>query len=797
MKIRYYLLLVVGVMTTLLFLSSFVVEGLLLKDRITTMRAKSLAKVEEQIEKRRSYLVTYVEEALAKKLAQIDSVLEAISSYKTLSDWFAPTEEHLEKGTWHSSASLIQQDEWIHFVQNTAGPKLLSLIIPEQGPFFKIRAETIEEGLAWIYVLGTNSFPLPFLGIQVPLKSADHGDEKVFNADPVDQAYFIYSLERLRNVDLESEASVDHAMLQVPLPSSADVDETRFCDLFAKAVEFAKKQSLPKLSIEWSEIFFAEKDTKELSFKEKTEEYLQEKLQYSSELFLLWQATLLQQAGVFGEGTTGASWPDAITFATGRQGESRICFLEPILNFSAPVFDDEAFFAKYPPKEGSFVSSGSRVVQSPTQNQAFLVNTASVSLGEKRRGLLTVGFDLYGLLEDVVANFNQYGFVVSGGKVVINRPFPGAPMIPSDVLEKAIQDKLNMQGGSFIAGGRKFYFSKIAPDPALDMSFFLLEREDGPSLVFQRVQEEITTKLQQFVMQRNVVELLSLIILWLLLLYASKRITRPIVALASCFSLVKEEEWDQINLPQMEFKKDNEIKKLYDAFFEMIKGLKEKEKVTAILNKVVSEEVAKEILKGEVKLGGEERTVTILFADIRGFTHLTQNMPPHEVICFLNKCMTKLSSSIESHQGVIDKYMGDGVMAIYGAPIAFEESSLHAIISGLEAMAQLARWNLERKEAELPLVHVGIGIHTGPVCAGNMGAKHRLNYTVIGSNVNMASRLCSSALESEVLITEATYLEEGVKERIEVEDKGKMTFKGFDEPVQVYRVLRLKEGVPS
>ena len=156
--------------------------------------------------------------------------------------------------------------------------------------------------------------------------------------------------------------------------------------------------------------------------------------------------------------------------------------------------------------------------------------------------------------------------------------------------------------------------------------------------------------------------------------------------------------------------------------------------------------------------------------------------------------MTKLSHVIEENKGVIDKYLGDGIMALYGAPVSYKESPLCAVISGLQMISVIQKWDEERvKKGQIPL-NIGIGIHTGTVCAGNMGALNRLNYTVIGSHVNMASRLCYVAGPGDLLITSDTYLHICVQKNVEVEDMGFMSFKGFDEKKQVYKVLGLKDA---
>lgn len=135
---------------------------------------------------------------------------------------------------------------------------------------------------------------------------------------------------------------------------------------------------------------------------------------------------------------------------------------------------------------------------------------------------------------------------------------------------------------------------------------------------------------------------------------------------------------------------------------ELIKRLEklshEKQQVRDVLNKVVSEEIADEALKGNIQLGGEERKVTVFFSDIRGFTRMTEKMSPKEVIQFVNGCMAKVSEKIDKFGGVIDKYVGDEVMALFGAPLEKKESALNAIKSAVDTIEDLKAWNSERKK---------------------------------------------------------------------------------------------------
>ena len=150
--------------------------------------------------------------------------------------------------------------------------------------------------------------------------------------------------------------------------------------------------------------------------------------------------------------------------------------------------------------------------------------------------------------------------------------------------------------------------------------------------------------------------------------------------------------------------------------------------------------------------------------------------------------MTKISACIDRHGGCVDKYIGDEVMALFGAPVAKEDSALQAVHAALEIVAVLKAWNQERGAAGQPSVEMGIGIHTGTMLVGNMGAENRLNYTVIGSNVNLAARICSAAKGMQILISGDTLQEHGVKEAFSIEEMSPITLKGFSLPIALYQI---------
>lgn len=208
-----------------------------------------------------------------------------------------------------------------------------------------------------------------------------------------------------------------------------------------------------------------------------------------------------------------------------------------------------------------------------------------------------------------------------------------------------------------------------------------------------------------------------------------------------------------------------------------------------VLGKYVSEEVAKEILKKgydeKLLARGKRREITILFADIRGFTSLSEKLSPEKVVDLLNLYLGEITKIIFKHGGTIDKYIGDAVMAVWNAPLEQKDHLLLAIKAGLEMQEAIKKISGRRKLK----VGYGIGINSGPAVVGNIGSEKRLEYTAIGDAVNLASRMCSLAQAGEVVIPKGVY--EKIKEKIIVEDLGKFKVKGKEKEIRVYKVIKI------
>jgi Adenylate cyclase, family 3 (some proteins contain HAMP domain) len=234
----------------------------------------------------------------------------------------------------------------------------------------------------------------------------------------------------------------------------------------------------------------------------------------------------------------------------------------------------------------------------------------------------------------------------------------------------------------------------------------------------------------------------------------------------------------------------DEIGQLALSFNEMADGLAQKERYRTILNQVADEEVAQKLISGEITLGGELRDVSVLFCDIRGFTPLTQNMPPGEVIEMLNEHMTALTRVVKEHNGVLNNFVGDLLVAIFGAPVPRDNYTHDAAHCALRLIEERTHLN----QSSCYKLQIGVGLATGNVVAGGMGSSDRFHYTVLGERVNLASRLCSQATGGEVLIDQNT--RERLGESIIVEAASALKLKGFSEPVQAFKLLAI-QGIPA
>ncbi len=237
----------------------------------------------------------------------------------------------------------------------------------------------------------------------------------------------------------------------------------------------------------------------------------------------------------------------------------------------------------------------------------------------------------------------------------------------------------------------------------------------------------------------------------------------------------------------------NEIGYLAESFNSMTKKLDEAEFIKTVFKRYVTSQVAEKLIsdRSSLKLNGERRSVSILFTDIRGFTKLSTILPPEKIISLLNTYFAPLIDIIFSYEGVLDKFLGDGLLAFWNAPLNQENFTFRAVEAALDIRKKVMEINRERSERGEVVVDMGIGLNIGEVIAGNIGSSKRMEYTVVGAPVNIASRIQGLAHGCKIYTTEevAKLIEEKYEVKKVMEN---VEIKGVVNPVNIYEIIGRK-----
>ncbi|NEQ34319.1 MAG: adenylate/guanylate cyclase domain-containing protein, partial [Leptolyngbya sp. SIO4C5] len=223
----------------------------------------------------------------------------------------------------------------------------------------------------------------------------------------------------------------------------------------------------------------------------------------------------------------------------------------------------------------------------------------------------------------------------------------------------------------------------------------------------------------------------------------------------------------------------------------VLEDISQEKRMKTTLYRYMTPGVAERVMQlGEDSLMvGERREVTVLFSDIRGYTTLTENLEASQVVSLLNDYFETMVEAVFAYEGTLDKFIGDALMAVFGAPLPLENHAWGAIQSALDMRRRLERFNHDRISKQLPDIRIGIGISSGEVVSGNIGSQKKMEYTVIGDGVNLSSRLegITKQYGCDIVISEHTY--ELCKAQIWVRELDRIRVKGKNEPVRIYELI--------
>jgi class 3 adenylate cyclase len=749
MKIRYRLFLVLGALFVICYLIAIAIQAYVTNSSIKKAQKGVVQQLEEMHREKRMRIEDFLSSIIAERFSQIETLLMSVSSYPPQAEVFLDGEN-----SWQNLGGLLYSNKWLDFLrQSNAGFTDTSLFIDKR---YLKKANLTAQAQDDPSIIKIESEGKEWVGIVLPfeLLSSEAGSGK---KEPI-MPFLLFTQEQIQtlaNVSLPLENTKEWAPIVQKIEG-----------LIAKASKMNSWEAVTPTAITIPDT------NQEVQLFDR---HLQEWIERSDQVIMTRLLAELAGLQLFGKDPSEKDFPKGMVSFSGQSTLGSLLISEDAL-FQGVELD------KVPipllSKEFPFVPS----VYMICDESLILGSSLSLQSGNKN-GELTIGICLREIAQDLSSEFDMPFFCVLNGKIFLQ-----GTKWDNLLQEFPLERIASKDSGVIDIDDNAVFFMRMKPLPGIDLEFVAVNYAKIEFAFLDYFETGAKQVLSEISKRMWMVAVSAMILALLFLNRLAKRITEPVSKLAAAASAVSKGKLQEVTLPKIRIDRKDEIHTLYSSFDDMVQSLKDKEKVRAALNKVVSPVIASEILKSEMELGGERKKVCIWFADIRGFTKITETMKPEQVIVMLNHCMTRVSHIIDENKGVIDKYVGDEVMALFGIPNANSDDALRAIQSAIEVQQLLKRWNQERQAEGKPAVQMGIGIDIGDVLAGNMGATDRQNYTVLGRHVNIASRLCSIAAPGQVLITESMVSSPGVRDRYLINEVGKESLKGFTEPIVVYEV---------
>lgn len=293
------------------------------------------------------------------------------------------------------------------------------------------------------------------------------------------------------------------------------------------------------------------------------------------------------------------------------------------------------------------------------------------------------------------------------------------------------------------------------------------------------------------IQRRNIYILIIALCISLAIMFLfSKTITNPILNLLDATNRLAHGNYDV----KVSEKNNDEVGLLSKNFIRMSEGLKEREKVKDALGRFVNPAIVEMVLSKDLKLGGERKNCAIFFSDIRNFTSISEKLSPEEVVEFLNEYMTLMVECIDMTFGVVDKFIGDAIMATWGATESFGNVVENSLNCAILMRRELIKFNKNRgKDPKKPIIKIGCGINYGPAIAGQIGSENRLEFTVIGDAVNLASRIeaLNKPFGTDILVSEEAISKVG--DKYILEKMRPILVKGKEKPQNIFAVVGRKD----
>lgn len=403
------------------------------------------------------------------------------------------------------------------------------------------------------------------------------------------------------------------------------------------------------------------------------------------------------------------------------------------------------------------------------QGKSYLVSAIPVLSRSKTIGIVLAGVKIdKNFLQGLKAGSPDEVAFYSQGQTLCTSPFPPPPL-PPPAKPLAVQ----WRQSPYLAG--------TLPVLGLDGKTVA-----GNFIAFQPVKQSLTL---EGTPQKSLWTI-GILLLFLTLLVAALfqwQYMSPYNKILAALDQVKTGDFNPI-LPTH---RPDEWGHMARSLAEMTESLREKDRISLVLGKVVDPQAAKKILadRDYFALKGERRECTLLQADLKGFNTLSENMAPETLVEALNQYFSIINEVVFKFEGMLDKFMGDTALAVWGAPFTHEDKEARAVKAALEIQEALREFNISRIKKGYPPFTVGIGIHTGPVVSGNLGSNRHYDYSIIGESLHVVGRLCAMSAPGQTVLSGETY--EKVQSLVKAGPLNPIAVRGSMEPLRTYEVQKL------
>lgn len=455
---------------------------------------------------------------------------------------------------------------------------------------------------------------------------------------------------------------------------------------------------------------------------------------------------------------------------------------------ASPVFKEQspgaaALFDKWLSGNKTLINMVHSGVVVKDLSKAFGIPYVLGTMFLNNKDFVCVGYNVENLKEACFKNSNATYIVNSMGEPLIyedNQTIIDAGLVPSfEIVEELLK----------YSSGNEYIYKDTENNNWIYIRMNILD--DTCAAITLTSESSILKAINLTALRIIAITVAVFFLAILIIRFFSRSLTNPIEDLVVATNSIDRGDYDIHLRPRTK----DEIGYLTDRFANMAGGLAERNRLMTTFTKFVNKDIAEKAANGQLTLGGEDKNATVFFSDIRSFTAMSEKMTAPQVVEFLNDYFTRMVDCVNKTNGIVDKFIGDAVMAVWGAATTNgspEEDAWAAVKAALMMRIALYHFNQNQIAHGRNPIKIGCGINSGPIVAGQIGSEDHMNYTVIGDTVNLASRTeaLNKPFATDILITENTYLL--VKDKIIAEEMPGVHVKGKTDPIKMYAVVNAK-----